>query len=211
MLLERLKQLSEGQIEQAPQGRLQTRLRERAGGETLAEQINSAFRSEATSTREKLNVDMQEAVERLVEEKVAEIIVRDGVDGSHGEQGPKGLKGQDGKDGTELTGEEIINKINKAKTKIANDKLNIPFSQEGPRRGSGGGGGDIITLSTNGNTITGSFPGTQFTLTRDLKNAVVFARGSRKTLTEDYTKSGLVITFSVSQPAGPITVDGQAL
>lgn len=167
--------------------------------EGINERSRFDLQTEVIGSERRIKEELPELIRQLVQEEVLKLPVRDGIDGKDGRDGIEGKDGQKGKDGKDA-------KVVDEKELLKRIKLSLPS-----KRGGGGGGGDIITLSTNGNTITGSFPGTQFTLTRNLKNPTVFARGSRKTLTEDYAISGLVITFNSSQPAGPVTVDGQPL
>jgi hypothetical protein len=125
-----------------------------------------------------------------------------------GIKGDKGDKGIDGKDGSPDTAKEIVSKINSNEYLIDASKIKgLPKVSFG---GRGGGGGDLITLTTTDGSISGTFPGTQFVLSKPLKSPMVFCRGTRKTETEDYTVNGTIITFLSSQVTGPITVDGQA-
>ncbi|KKN05250.1 hypothetical protein LCGC14_1089210 [marine sediment metagenome] len=137
-------------------------------------------------------------------------IPKDGEGGKDGKsiKGDRGERGIGGKNGSPDTGNEIVEKINASSKQISASKIkNLPRQSLGSR---GGGGGDMVTLSTVDGTISGSFPGTEFTLSLAFKEPIVFARGTRKTSGEDYSYSGNVITFTTSQVAGPITVDGQA-
>ena len=123
----------------------------------------------------------------------------DGTDG-------KSIKGDSGEDGSPDTPEQIIEKINSSKSQIdASQIKNLPRARQ-----ISGGGGDVVTYSSDDGTITGTINGTNkvFTLSAPLKNPVVFADGLRMTKTFDYTITGTTLTFVVA-PEQIITVDGQ--
>lgn len=125
-------------------------------------------------------------------------------DGRDGYTPIKGIDYFDGKDGTTLSGEEIINKINEAKTgKIDADKLDLPTPKFG--RQISGSGTSIVFNETPSGDVNGS--NTIFTLANLPKTGSVMFFVNGQYLTgggEDYSISGKTITLLVAPPTGSV-------
>lgn len=137
---------------------------------------------------------------------------RDGRDGVDGLNGRDGKDGQNGKDGTEITPEQIRDKLEGLK-----EKLSIHAIQDLPKlleeKESKGRSAFPSLISKrirfiDDETPSGTIDGvnTVFTLSKDpAKGSLkVYRGGGRQRVTEDYTLSGRTITFTIPPVTGEI-------
>lgn len=160
----------------------------------------------------------QEAAMNLIKDKVGKI--KEGKDGKDGKDGV-GIPGKDGKDGSPDTPQEIRDKLETLKGKERLSKEAIDGLVEAleelkkireERRLFGGGGFSKMAMDlriVDPYIPTGTINGvnTDFTLIKTPNpsgSLKVYRGGALQSLTEDYTLSGVTITFLVAPVVGEI-------